>query len=195
MCVSPRSPPVHRRAMSLSLVRLDSGDENNRGEPHEILVICFINFVYPWFARKKRQIPNDISKYFIHWSIYDLFYSSPRKKKIVCKEFVSSFFPVNFREGQFFMTYIMTLAVSKAAISRYASNIVNDLVWDSDLRVCKCQYPRHKNRRPKVKREVNLKMAEEIKAGGESSWWQGDCKPNRTRTVIAILNFWRNIPN
>ena len=31
-------------------------------------------------------------------------------------------------------------------------------------------------------REVNLKMAEEIKADGESSWWQGDCKPNRTRT-------------
>ena len=26
-----------------------------------------------------------------------------------------------------------------------------------------------------------------IKAGGESSWWQGDCKPNRTRTVTAIL--------
>ena len=36
-------------------------------------------------------------------------------------------------------------------------------------------------------REVNLKMAEEIKAGGESSWWQGDCKTNRTRTVTAIL--------
>ena len=30
-------------------------------------------------------------------------------------------------------------------------------------------------------------MAEEIKAGGESSQWQGDCKPNRTRTVTAIL--------
>ena len=30
-------------------------------------------------------------------------------------------------------------------------------------------------------------MAEEIKAGGESFWWQGDYKPNRTRTVTAIL--------
>ena len=30
-------------------------------------------------------------------------------------------------------------------------------------------------------------MAKEIKAGGESSWLQGDCKPNRTRTVTAIL--------
>ena len=30
-------------------------------------------------------------------------------------------------------------------------------------------------------------MAEEIKVGGESSWWQGDCKPNSKRTVIAIL--------
>ena len=26
---------------------LNLADENNRGEPHEILVICFINFVYP----------------------------------------------------------------------------------------------------------------------------------------------------
>ena len=35
---------------------------------------------------------------------------------------------------------------------------------------------------------MNLQMAEEIKAGGESSWWrQGDCKPNRTLTVAAIL--------
>ena len=36
-------------------------------------------------------------------------------------------------------------------------------------------------------REVNPKMAEEIKDGGESSWWQGDCKPNRTHTLTAIL--------
>ena len=42
----------------------------------------------------------------------------------------------------------------------------------------KCQYS--PLRRRKVEREVNLKMAEEIKAGGESFWWQGDCKPNRT---------------
>ena len=39
----------------------------------------------------------------------------------------------------------------------------------------------------KVEREVNLKMAEEIKVGGESSWCPGDCKPDRTRTVTAIL--------
>ena len=43
----------------------------------------------------------------------------------------------------------------------------------------------NKNRRRKDQGEVNLKMAEEIKADGESSWWQGDCKPNRTRTVTA----------
>ena len=69
--------------------------------------------------------------------------------------------------------------ITKAAISRYASNIVHNLVRDSDLRVRKCQYPPHKNRRRKVEREVNLRMAEEIKAGGESSWWQGDCKTNK----------------
>ena len=64
---------------------------------------------------------------------------------------------------------------------------MHNLMSDSDLRVRKCQYPPHKNQRRKVEREVNLKMAEEIKVGGKSSWWQGDCKPNGKRTVIAIL--------
>ena len=35
-------------------------------------------------------------------------------------------------------------------------------------------------------------MAEEIKAGGESSQWQGDCIPNRTRTVTGILELAMN---
>ena len=35
-------------------------------------------------------------------------------------------------------------------------------------------------------------MAEEIKAGGESSWWQGDCKPNKTRNVTAIFESTMN---
>ena len=61
---------------------------------------------------------------------------------------------------------------TKAAITRYTSNIVHNLVWDLDLRILKCQYPPYKNRRLKVEREVNLQMAEEIKAGGESSWWR-----------------------
>ena len=48
-------------------------------------------------------------------------------------------------------------------------------------------YPTQKNRRREVEGEVNLTMAEEIKAGGESSRWQGDCQPNRTHTVTVIL--------
>ena len=32
-------------------------------------------------AEKKRQIPNGGSKYFIYWSIYELFYNSARKKQ------------------------------------------------------------------------------------------------------------------
>ena len=91
------------------------------------------------------------------------------------------------REEAYSSAYWLIWRVTKTAISRYASNIVHNLVWDSDLRVCKCQYPPHKNWRRKVERDVNLKMAEEIEAGDESSWWQGDCKPNRTSTVTAIL--------
>ena len=74
---------------------------------------------------------------------------------------------------------LLLARIGLAAISQYASNIVHNLVRDSDLRVRKCQYPPHKNRRRKVEREVNLRMAEEIKAGGESSWWQDDCKTNK----------------
>ena len=57
-----------------------------------------------------------------------------------------------------------------ASISLYASTIVQNLLSDSDLRVRKCQYSPYKNRICKVEREVNLKMAEETNAGGESSW-------------------------
>ena len=69
-------------------------------------------------AVKKRQIPNGISKCFIHWSIYELFYNSTRKKQnwnnwrighmnsnFFNKEFVSSFFPVNLRGGQLVQVY------------------------------------------------------------------------------------------
>ena len=76
-----------------------------------------------------------------------------------------------------------------SAISRYASNIEHNLVWDSDLRVRKCQYLPHKNRRRKVERErwIRRWQKESKTYGGESSWWQGDCKPNRTHTLIAIF--------
>ena len=46
--------------------------------------------------------------------------------------------------------------------------------------------PSHKNRRRKVEIEVNLKIAEEIKARGESARWQSDCKPYRTHAVNVI---------
>ena len=36
------------------------------------------------------------------------------------------------------------MGIKKAAISQYALNIVHNLVWDSDIRVRKCQYPPYK---------------------------------------------------
>ena len=75
MCGSTRSPHlffgklIYSRAMSRSLNWrvLTLADENHRGEPREILVKCFKNFVYPRFARRKiRQIPKGISKYYVH---------------------------------------------------------------------------------------------------------------------------------
>ena len=55
------------------------------------------------------------------------------------------------REEAYSSAYWLIWRVTKAAISRYASNIVHNLVWDSDLRVRKCQYPLRKNRRHKVR--------------------------------------------
>ena len=79
-------------------------DENNRGEPHEILVKCLINFVYPWFARKKCKIRTIFQNILFTGQFMTCFTTARGKSKFVCKEFVSSFFPVNLREGQFFVT-------------------------------------------------------------------------------------------
>ena len=91
------------------------------------------------------------------------------------------------REEAYSSSVMAYLKITMAAISRYASNIVHNLESDSELWVRSCRYPPHENRRRTVERKVNLTMTEEIKAGGESSWWQGDCKPNRTRTVTVIF--------
>ena len=125
MCVSSRSPHLffgklfYWKAMSLSLARLDSGRRKlSRWTPSSSCQM-FKKLCLPLICtqEKKSQIPNGISKYFIHWSIYELFYSSPRKKQnwnkrrmgqlnsnFFNKKFVSSFFPVNLRGGQFFVT-------------------------------------------------------------------------------------------
>ena len=120
MCVSSRSPHLffgklfYWRAMSLSLARLDSGQrKSSRWAPWNSCQ----NFVYPWSAhqkKKKRQILNGFSKYFI-CQFMNCFYNSPRKKQnwnnrcigqmnssLFNKEFVSSFFPVNFKRGSMF---------------------------------------------------------------------------------------------
>ena len=86
------------------------------------IFLHFKNFVYSCLhaeikKKKKKQIPNGMSKHFIHWLIYGLFYSSPRKKQnwknrrigqmsynVFNKELVSQFFPVNLSAGQFFVT-------------------------------------------------------------------------------------------
>ena len=122
MCVSSRSPHLffgklfYWRAMSLSLARLDSGRRKlSRWTPSSSCQM-FKKLCLPLICtqEKKSQIPNGISKYFIHWSIYELFYSSPRKKQnwnkrrmgqmnsnFFNKKFVSSFFPVNLRGVNF----------------------------------------------------------------------------------------------
>ena len=108
MCVSPRSPHLFFEIYftggrcHLAWCVLTLADENYRGEPHEILVKCFKNFVYPWFARrklKKRQIPNGSSKYFIYWSIYELFYNSARKKQNWNNRRISQMNSNFFRQG------------------------------------------------------------------------------------------------
>ena len=85
------------------------------------------------------------------------------------------------REEAYSSSVMAYLKITMAAISRYASNIVHNLESDSELWGRSCRYPPHENRRRTVERKVNLTMTEEIKAGGESSWW------NRTRTVTVIF--------
>ena len=72
------------RAMSLSLARLDSGRRKLlRWTPWNSCQM-FLKLCLPFICtqKKKRHIPNVILKYFINWSIYELFYNCPRKNKI-----------------------------------------------------------------------------------------------------------------
>ena len=122
VCVSSRSPHLffgklfYWRAMSLSLARLDSGQrKSSRWAPWNscqmFQKLCLSLVCTP---KKKRQIPNGFSKYFI-CQFMNCFYNSPRKKQnwnnrcigqmnssLFNKEFESSFFPVNFKRGSMF---------------------------------------------------------------------------------------------
>ena len=82
--------------------------------PMKFLSKLCLSLVCPPKKRKKRQIPNGFSKYFI-CQFMNCFYNSPRKKQnwnnrcigqmnssLFNKEFVSSFFPVNFKRGSMF---------------------------------------------------------------------------------------------
>ena len=92
------------------------------------------------------------------------------------------------RKEAYSSAYWLIWRVTKTAISRYTSNIVHNLVWDSDLRVRKCQYPPHKNRRHKVRErwicrwQKKSKLVASLPGGGKVT-----VNLNRTRTVAAIL--------
>ena len=93
-------------------------DENYRGESHEILVKCFKNFVYPWFARRKKDKLSTVFQTILFISQFmNCFITARGKSKMETtgvsvkripiffnKEFLSSFFLVNLRGGQCFVT-------------------------------------------------------------------------------------------
>ena len=80
-------------------------------------------------AEKKRQIPNGSSKYFIYWSIYELFYNSARKNQKLkqpayqSNEFqffqqeVGKFiFPSKFKWGSFFCDSRSKIDISEKSL-------------------------------------------------------------------------------
>ena len=95
------------------------------------------------------------------------------------------------RRSSFYLV-LAYVEITKAAISR-CTQISCTAWWEIQTIgfVNQCQYPPNKNRGRKVKREVNLKMAEEITAGGESSWSHVDCKPNKTPSLTDISLFFQ----
>ena len=98
---------------------LTLADENYRGEPHEVLVKCLKNFVYPWSARRKKKVKfrTVFQNILFIGQFMNCFIAARGKNKIETrgvsvkwipiffnKKFVSSFFPVNLSGGQFFVT-------------------------------------------------------------------------------------------
>ena len=158
-------------------------------EPHDILLKCFKNFVFPLFAfeKKKERFQTVFGEgqggAALTVKPNVIFLALARDSKSSSPKFVgvqrkrtherSQCIP-NLRFGPEEAnsnSYWLIWRLQRPQSSRYASNIVHNLEWDSDYRVRKCQYPPHKNRRRKVER-VNLRVPEEIKAGVESSCWQ-----------------------
>ena len=89
-------------------------------------------------------------------------------------------FPVNSRGGQCFVTAeVRHLMQRHATFKEFTLLVTFSSLSQQRNRHC-LSYVVYRER------EVNLMMEKEIKAGGESSWWQGDYKPNRTRTVTVI---------
>ena len=101
----------HSRARSPSSARLDSGRRflptmrqvNLPIEPYEILVKCFKNFVFPWFAREKERTTPVFQNSLFIGQFTDCFITARGKSKIettgvsvkwipINKEFVGSFF-------------------------------------------------------------------------------------------------------
>ena len=111
MCVSPRSPHLffgklfYWRAMSLSLVRLDSGRRKlSRWTPWNSCQM-FYKLCLPLICtQKKGKFRTRFQNILFTGQFLTCFITARGKSKIVCKEFVSSFFLVNLTEGQFFVT-------------------------------------------------------------------------------------------
>ena len=98
---------------------LTLADENYRGELHEILVKCFKNFVYPWFARRKKKgkFRTVFQNILFISQFMNCFIAARGKSKIETtgvsvkripiffnKELASSFFLVNLSGLHFFVT-------------------------------------------------------------------------------------------
>ena len=97
---------------------LTQAEENYRGEPHEILVKCFKNFVYPLVCtqKKKDRFRTVFQNILFISQFMNCFITARGKSKLkqpayrsmnsnlINKEFVNSFFPVNLRRSQCFVT-------------------------------------------------------------------------------------------
>ena len=86
-----------------------------------------------------------------------------------------------------FWRVLAYLEITKAAISRCTWNIVHNLVWDSDPRVRKCQYPPHKNRWHKVRERWICRWQKKSKLVASLPGGKVTVNLNGPRIVAAVL--------
>ena len=116
---------------------LTLADENYRGEPREILVKCFKNFVYPWFARRKKKANSEryFKTFYSLVNLWTVLLQPEEKAKLKQPAYRSNefqffqqgvgkfIFPSKFKWGSFFCDSRSKIDISETSLKLFLKRV------------------------------------------------------------------------